>query len=550
METEKYISILTIPELDDTSYEEARRLFFAYKDKHVIIGGLFDEKAWALTDEYANFSFNFDFSIDDFKEYGSFLNMSVEEFIKYLKVYVIYRMGELALVSLQVMIAQLRHVLQYPIKKLHEIADNYCIDRITSISEFFSVLPADGREDAVATIINELDAADERFRSTSSGVQRKLATFDSYFKFNDIIESFWSESNDESEKLFFFPVYLWWKLSAIIPMRPREFVLTPRNCLNKSNGSWHLTIQKNRIKGRDKTISYKIEDDYKRYIYQIPDDLAELIQWYIKATDGYAENDLKTLFIADTHYAKWDRCKPYVSRYFTYINLSTCLRYFFEQIVVERYGYRLVFERESSYLKTNEINFIYLGDTRHLSLINMIAEGATPMVAMMLAGQDDVEVSSHYYTNITNLIECKTYRQYSKLLKGKQLYSISKPISTLKIGEFTTLDHNGRCYSAGVSEGDFSDCSKAAGPGGEIGFCQKCPYFRPEGRLFTDSKDLYANEIKAECENLSRIVKQVRSSNGNEEDILQALMKLQNAEYSYQQYLYETIRLEEQNGKN
>ena len=89
METKKYISILTIPELDDASYDEARSLFFAYKDKHVITGGLFDEKIWALTDEYANFSFNFDFSEDDFKEYGSFLNMSVGEFVKYLKVYVI-----------------------------------------------------------------------------------------------------------------------------------------------------------------------------------------------------------------------------------------------------------------------------------------------------------------------------------------------------------------------------------------------------------------------------------------------------------------------------
>jgi hypothetical protein len=544
MESTKYTPILTISELDDATYAEARRLFWGYKDKKVITDGLFGDQVWVLTDEYSNLTFDFRISESEFKEYGKILDMSLEEFIKHLQVYVVFRMGELALVSLQQMIAQIKHVLQYPIEDLKNIADTYYIDRIYSISEFFSMLPANGREDAIVTIINELDIADEKLRSTIKSAQRKLATFDSYFKFNDIIESFWVESQDESEKLFYFPLYFWWRISAIIPMRPREIVLTPRNCLSKKDGSWYLTILKNNLKGRDKTVSYKIENDYIKHVYQIPDELADLITWYIKATDDFTENDLKTMFVADTHYVKWGRCKPYSSRFFTYINLSTCLRYFFEQIVVERYGYFLIYERESSNLNSNEINYIYLGDTRHLALINMIAEGATPTVAMMLADHDNPSVSAHYYSNISTLIECKTYRQYSKLLHGKQSYSISKPLNIPNVSEFTIIDKSGRCYSAKVSAGDFSDCSKVAGPSGEIGFCQNCHYYRPEGRLFTDSKDLHTNSIKTECENLGRIVKQVRSMKGNREDIVQALMRLQNAEYSYQQYLFETMKEE------
>lgn len=545
MENKKYIPILTIPELDEASCKEARKLFFAYKDKKVITAGGFDDNRWSLTDEYANYTYNFDISGEEFAIYGKFIHMSLQEFIEHLKVYVVFRMGELALVSLQKLLAEARHVLSYPVEYLHDIADKHTLSQTLNLVEFFSMLPMDSREDAIATILNALEVAEEQIRKTLKSEQRKLASFDSYFKFHDIIELFWSESNDVVEKLFYFPVYLWWQISTIIPMRPREYVLTPRNCLVKREGSWYLTILKNNLKGRGKSVSYKISDDYKKHTYQIPDKLAELIQWYITSTNAYAANDLKTLFIADTHYVKWDRCKPYISRYFTYVNLSTCLRYFFEQIVVGRFGYDLVFDRESSYLNSNEINYIHLGDTRHLSLINMIAEGATPMVAMVLAGHDSTDVSSHYYANIANLIECKTYRQHSKLLNGKQSYSISKPITKLEIGEFTALDSKGRCYSMKVHKGDYSDCKLAAGPEGEIGFCQKCTYYRPENRFFSNSNDLYTNAIKVECENLSRIVKQVRSVKGNEEDIIQALLKLHNAEYSYQQYLNETMKMEE-----
>lgn len=105
---------------------------------------------------------------------------------------------------------------------------------------------------------------------------------------------------------------------------------------------------------------------------------------------------------------------------FSYINLRTCLRYFFELIVQERYGYKIIYEANNSGLHDEKsIEYLHLGDTRHIALINLIAEGATPMVAMMLAGHDNPEMSAHYYSNIAQLIECRTYRAFKKLIKGK-----------------------------------------------------------------------------------------------------------------------------------
>jgi hypothetical protein len=72
MEPKKYFSILTIPEIDNASFTEARKLFFAFKDKRVITYGLFDEHLWGLTDEYANYSFNFNFRKRNLKNMDTF----------------------------------------------------------------------------------------------------------------------------------------------------------------------------------------------------------------------------------------------------------------------------------------------------------------------------------------------------------------------------------------------------------------------------------------------------------------------------------------------
>ena len=81
--------------------DEARRKFFAYRDKDIIVSGLFDDDRWILSDERDRRGF--DFTIDDnaFKAFGARLNISVDEFKKYLKVYVVNNLGILALVSLQ-----------------------------------------------------------------------------------------------------------------------------------------------------------------------------------------------------------------------------------------------------------------------------------------------------------------------------------------------------------------------------------------------------------------------------------------------------------------
>lgn len=45
------------------------------------------------------------------------------------------------------------------------------------------------------------------------------------------------------------------------------------------------------------------------------------------------------------------------------------------------------------------------------------------------------------------------------------------------------------------------------GPGGEVGFCKNCEYYKDDSNTFSDQKDLYVNKIENECRLLDEIVK-------------------------------------------
>ena len=87
--------------------------------------------------------------------------------------------------------------------------------------------------------------------------KRKLAQFQSYFLFNDILNDYWVKPLSDEERLFYYPLYLWWQITAVVPLRPREFLLTQRNCLTEKDGKYYLTLRRNNLK--EKTREYPIK---------------------------------------------------------------------------------------------------------------------------------------------------------------------------------------------------------------------------------------------------------------------------------------------------
>ena len=545
MESGKYKAVLPIAEIDGATVRKARRLFSAYREKNVITEGAFEDDSWNMCDEYANYHLNFSLDSERYSAFAKRLGLGEDAFKDYLKTFAICQMGELVIISIQRIIHWIKELVYCGYDDLESFLRDECGNVPVRLFDFFSMIPQKGREEELSEMLGCFDDVVENIRASSNGGRRTLAAFESYFRFDEILDRFWADSDDEDEKLFYFPVWLWWKVSGVLPLRPREFVLIPRCCLSRMNDKYILKVRHNRIKGCGRNKSYKINEDYEIREYVIPEKLAKQIQWYIDRTNKCSKTSIDTLFVTETHYAMWERRSPHTSRYFSYVNLRTCLRYFYHEIVSRRYGYNVITENGRSSLENDkDIELIQLGDTRHIAMINLIAEGATQVVAMELAGHDNMETSAHYYSNITTLIECRTYRQYKKQVKGMQSYALSSFGNALRTQDFVRLEGKGRCFSPKTREKDFSDCCRASGPAGEIGYCQLCEFFVADGGRFRNQGDLYKNRIQEECMVLEEVIKKVRAGKGEHEDIISSLLRLRDNEYSYRNYILEKLELE------
>lgn len=524
--------------LEDFKTEEAIRQFDRFKEIGVIKSGVsYKDNVWKLTDEYSNVGLYFKFDRFHYSNYESIFEIYYDDFIEYVKAFAISLLGKNALFSIESFLLDLRHIIASTYDDVCNMVSPERINLPSLCSEFFSVLPGSNDNPNISVLLDVMDLYSECNLKTSKGAKRNLANFMTYFKFDKIMKDFWESELSEEDRLFYYPIYLWWTLTAVIPLRPREFLLTQRDCLIKNKDEYKLTLMRNRLKGSRKKISYKISNDYFQTTYPIPDKLGKEFERYLEMTSEYDNTDINTLFVTDVHYLKWKQKKHSNSRYLSYTNLATILSYFYNEIILTQLHYSIVECGTHRQLKENEIGKIHLGDTRHIAIINLMQEGGTPATAMYLAGHSNEEMSAHYGSNIAELIECKTYMKYRELIGGEKNYAISSPRFALGLSEGTTVADNGTCYSSNYANGLINDCLESAGPNGEIGYCPTCTYYRKNNYFFFEKNDIYRRQINDDYKKLYNAIQVARTVTGETETIGQALLNLKASSTSYQAFL-------------
>ena len=530
----KISKIVPIKPLYSASTDEAYKLFNAYKEEGVILTGNFDSNTWIVTDEYATITLDFDINKNNFQDFGDLLEIDRDEFILYLKIYVIYNFGVYSLPSFRIFLSDLKKILRCPadeiVLKTVSQADN-----VAKMMDFLSLLPKTGREDELEFLQNSIKNAFFLNFNDNDRNSRILASYDSYLKFSDILDDFWKNTKDISAKIYYFPLYFWWNVSGILPMRPREIALTPHDCLIFKNGEWHLRLRKNRVKGSQRKKAYKIQEDYYNYTLIIPEQLASVINWYLNNTCDYPRGKPDTLF-SFGYFCEYR--KNVISRdhdHFTYSNLYTVIKDFYSRIIIGEYHYQVIYDKQITHLEENQIQMIALGDTRHLAAVNAIMEGTTPTVLQVLLGDDSCEIASNYYSNADRYIECRAYRLYKRLQTGSKNYAMSVGLphdlkEKIKV-------KGGWCYSPQVIAGDYEHCAQTAGPDGQIGYCPKCRYFSQQDMTFMEAADLYRTEIIQAAQDVRRIVKLYRNAKGDEGDVVCAIQRLRNKENDFSSFL-------------
>ena len=540
--------------LTPESIENARAILEAYTGRGVILEGTFNGLVLLTSDELSHVRLAFS-SVDPEayrKNWEKFFQFPYDQYLLYLKCSVLFLLGKRILGTLRNVVLDMKTFTSLsPCGISAWLTDNR-FNHPGLVTAILLSLPVPDENLFARDSIAELIESTCTFHPVN---QRDLPDFKSILTFGAVLDDFWQGACPD-EKLLYFPVLLWWKITGVIPTRPREFLVTPRDCIRRdAGGEWQLTLRKDLLKGRGRFIHYKIAQDYEERTYPVPAWLADLIREYISMTACYAPTELDTLLIPDPHYLLKGRSRNKRSRYFTYANLRCNLQDFLERIVRERYGYRILDLDEGSPGDTGTdaaqaaepvLYAPHLGDTRHISLVNMIVEGVQPLAAMELAAHENPRQVFHYAANIDTYLKCATYRAYRDRDYARSPFSFNVSAALVQVDETgprTELDE-GFCYSPSFLREDVSDCLKAYGPHSELGWCHRCPYFRSKtpGLLVMDTSR-YLLDIQEDWALLQATVDAYRRDVlGKDEELFQVLLRVQSGLNVFQNVLRRNLR--------
>jgi len=514
-----YTRSVIVRSLNEDAVRHARRIFAEYKLRGVMVNDCFDDDVWRISDEKSTAKL-MNFSLRG-NAMAPWLESGEEEYRLCVKAYIAFSLGEFAPFTLQDVS---RHLFRLPSMDAGDAAA--AVKYYGQIAAFLRLLPGGSIErDWVIEQLSEREP--KAWQSGNKVAQRVLADFKSYLRFDDAIADFWLYA-DAEEKLFYFPLYFWWNLTAILPLRVTEFLLTPRDCLSAYGGTWSLTVRRSKMKGGGKRIAYRVGEDYAEHKYEITGGMAHELREYIDATANMGATSLNTLFLTEPHCRYLDgKRRSRNHGYYTYQDLCACMQTFYDRVIVPSGA---------------EISSIKLGDTRHLAMVNLIISGGSPAICQELADHADIGISSHYYTNIENLVACVTVERLRKQrgggeanIVGERRYALSRPVGLPRVS-------NGFCGSEAYEARGISDCLKAVGTGGQIGECTACPYFHPDeqGMHFSASGGVSAKSaVEKDSRFLMQMVEIVRKGLGYPEDIGAALLRLQHSSYRYSMNIQE-----------
>ncbi len=499
-----YVRYLPVTKLDGETKKLAMERFMEFRRNGVVRESGFHDDIWLVTDELRKYKIDFHIDREAYdKNSLQWIGCTSDCYKECMKAYASMLFGEMALANIRTVVKDIAGMAGNTAEEAMQCPKGNPCHR----AAFLSLVPLGN--DIRDHVIEELEDSRTRIRKREA---RKLPEFRYYLSFGRSLQEYWIQA-DDAGKQFYFPVYFWWNLTAILPLRATEFLMTPWDCIAESDGKHILTIRRTRLKKGDRHC-YKVSEDYELCSYIIPQSIFMEISWYKNTAGDQNTPGIGTLLVPEGD-------AP--SGYFTYCQMQRRLKKFCRAVL-----------GDESYP-------IHLGDTRHLAMVNLILSGGSPVVCRELAGHEDIGISSHYYSNMSGVVESMILARFrgwdpSSGISGKNSYYLCLPENRVRV-------RNGWCDYTNIAQGDVSECVRAYVPGGKIGDCLTCRHF------YADRKGL---QIKIEKEAkkavdddgiyLMQMIELVRKSLGYEEDIDEALLRIRGSADRYGRLLARKYR--------
>lgn len=305
---------------------------------------------------------------------------------------------------------------------------------VTDILSYLLFNPVEYKEEFSEVVLNsDMD---------NSKIPRKIPPIMSVIAFSEELEKFFINANNE-EKIKYYPVYLWWKITSIIPLRPNEFIQIKKNCIKTENNKHFLTLP--RSKQEPNPLSKKIVVPTCDKI-EINDELNDLISEYISISKIDNEEYLIPLSIY-TRFKEKAGTSHGLSIFkdrIGYLHMRDLLNDFQDNIIGLNYK---IIDREEYYreleniesneeeipnvqeklkattdiLSANKFVRINLGDTRHFAFCSLMLQGFNPLTIASIGGHKKLDSQMNYHKHLDVYVDCYTY-----LLKNSIKHNIDK----------------------------------------------------------------------------------------------------------------------------
>lgn len=460
-----YFYFEIIDQLSPEVIDEAKETFEHYRSSGVIKAECYDASDWYILDGvHSPQRIRFDFDEVAFQRVcHQKLGVTLDEYRTAMRVALMAAMGRVVALTLGTLCREMRRLAV----ELDTFFDHLNPEHAEYYVNFLELLPGDTAWKA--TLITQLETEVVRVGNARAKKARELSYAESYFLFDYYLNKFWPEASSD-EKLLYFPVFFWWKVTSILPLRPTECVVTPRKCLRiGDDGKSYLTVRRTLQKRVYKAISYDMEKDYVKKEYPISKEIADVIAWYISETEKEYVSAEDVLFSKRTQ-VRLSGAKSYRDQFF-YGNLKSCLDRFYQEILVAKYGLRVRNEAvKTMRLEKGEIDQLQLGDTRHLAMISIMASGHSRSICRELAGHLDPDISFNYYGNLKTFLHLLSFEK-ARVETGD--FGRSLPL----VEPASICVEDGLCTSEKTIAGDFTHCCQAVDQYGRPGTCRMCKYF-------------------------------------------------------------------------
>lgn len=427
---------------DKKEIPKYKKHFEELKKEGILLGGYnYEDKIWRGLGIHHHKTFDFgDYEYND-KIYQS------------LKAYVVVRLyhNRESLENVSSALNNLKKVLKqtkiFDIKELNDFSD-YMEARhdstkaslVTDILSYLLFNPVKYKKEFSEVVLNS--------DVNQSKIPRRIPPIMSIIAFSEEIEKFFANVNNE-EKIKYYPVYLWWKITSIIPLRPNEFIKIKRSCTEIENNKYFLKLP--RSKQEPNPYSKKIVVPTCDKV-EINKELYDLISEYILISKIDNEEYLIPLSIY-TRFKEKEGTAYGLSIFkdrIGYLHMRELLNDFQDNIIglnykiidkEEYYGELEDIEsneeeppKEQEKLKTsantlsaNEIVRMTLGDTRHFAFCSLMLQGFNPLTIASIGGHKKLDSQMNYHRHLDVYLDCYTY-----ILKN----SIKHNINTQNANEY------------------------------------------------------------------------------------------------------------------